>query len=79
MASMNTEMDHAIVELANAQDSLAQAASRIVMARTEETECLNRVNKAQKKLDELVGALKKQAPRDSDWHRASRPGQPVIG
>lgn len=70
MASINTEIDKAIVELLNAGECLAQAASRTAAARSDEIECLNRVNTAQKRLDELVGMLWKQAPRGSDWHGA---------
>lgn len=75
MKSMNAEMDEAIIELANAAEAHTRAATAISRARSDETTCLNRVNNAQKRLDELMGMLKKQAPRESDWHRASRPVQ----
>lgn len=69
MKSLNAEMDEAIVEIGRANERLAAAKVRTAAARSDECTCLNHVNLAQKRVDELVGVLKKQAPRDSDWNR----------
>ncbi len=75
--SLNQEMDSAMVEFAQAKDSLAHARVQVSEARRKETDCLNRVNTAQKKLDEFIAILKKEAPHDSDWHQAQRKGHAI--
>lgn len=76
--SLNREIDEAICEFANASDQLAMARVRLGEARALETDCINRVNKAQKRVDELVAGIKKQAPRDTDWHRATNMKPEVL-
>lgn len=77
--SLNSEMDEAICEFAKASDQLGLARGRLNEARKLETDCINRVNQAQKRIDELVGTIKKQAPRETDWHRATymKPEEPA--
>ena len=45
------------------------AVDRTAMSRREETECLNRLNRAQAALDKALDALRAGAHRDSDWKR----------
>lgn len=67
--SMQTQLANAITDLANAMDALAKAEVARAQASREETHAINRVNGHQKRIDELVGMLKAQAPRSSDWRR----------
>lgn len=67
MSSINSEMDAAIVELAIAGDVLEIASTRVQQARQAETSAINRVNNAQKRIDELVTCIKNSAPRNTDW------------
>lgn len=67
MTSINKQLDQAICEFANATDQLDAKRRLLSEARTAETAAMNRVNEAQKKIDELYAELKKLAPRDSDW------------
>jgi hypothetical protein len=73
----DTEIPAALAELKQATAALGAASTIVSRARSEEIECLNRVNAAQKKLDALVLALKQEAPRESDWRNALRRGQVV--
>lgn len=75
--SLNQLMEESICAFAKATDALATARRRVADERARETYCLNQVNDAQKKLDELITSLKKEAPRDSDWHNAQRKGHPA--
>ena len=59
----------ALDELSNVTDELVAASRAAAEARSREISCINRVNSAQKKVDELVAALKAQAPGGSDWAR----------
>jgi len=69
MKSINKLLDEAICNFAGATDAYITAKQFASEARNRETTCLNRVNEAQKKIDELIVTLKKEAPRDSDWNR----------
>ena len=64
----------ALEALETASADWRRAATETQHARNLETDCLNRVNQAQKDVDELVGKVKAGAPRESDWYRASNPG-----
>lgn len=55
-----------------ARESLRAAEQRTAIARNEETTARNYVNDLQKEIDQRVVALRKSAPRDTDWSR-SRP------
>jgi anti-sigma-K factor RskA len=68
--SLNTLLANAVADLAVAGDFHAQKASQARQASSEETDALNRVNEAQKKFDELVAMVKKEAPRASDWKQS---------
>lgn len=67
--SIQTQLSNAISDLSNAQDMLAKAEVARARASKEETDAINRVNGHQKRIDELVGMLKAQAPRSSGWRR----------
>jgi hypothetical protein len=58
-----------------ATEALAKAQAEVAAARSVETTCINRLNQAQKNLDDLVAGLKKNAPRDSDWRRPVGKGE----
>lgn len=64
-------------ELQGALDAHASAQQRASMARSEETDALNRLNAAQKAFDAAIADLKKQAPRESDWKREAMPRFPA--
>ena len=68
--SLNRLLADAVADLAAAGDFHEQKSSALQMARNEETDALNRVNAAQKKFDELVALVKKEAPRSSDWKQS---------
>lgn len=51
-----------------AQDEFTQADNRCRDASRDRTKALNDLNAAQKKFDEAVGEVRKNSPRDSDWH-----------
>ena len=70
MASLNKMMADALNELTTAQEHLATASNQAAMARRNETECINRVNKAQKAVDDVLLQIKAQSPRETDWKRA---------
>ena len=58
------ELVQEVVDATSALDATQRAASQ---ARVEETTCLNRLNRAQKEIDERVLYLRKSAPRASGW------------
>lgn len=70
-----TTLDEAIVELNKAVEEYVLCDRLLGEARSRHTSALNRVNKAQKQFDDLVFAVRKAAPRDTDWKR--QPGVPV--
>lgn len=67
--TMQGAMSEAITEVAQYTERLLIMGEQTNRARRDETDCRNRLNQAQKKVDELIATLKKQAPRDSDWKR----------
>jgi len=71
--SLGQGLEQALAELAAAQATLEDAQRATAEARNAECACLNRVNAAQKEVDELVAAIKAKASRDSDWGRARQP------
>ncbi len=67
--SINSDMNQAIIDLDTAIQRHAMARKRESEARNETCAAINRVNDAQKRVDALVGEMKKLAPRESDWNR----------
>ena len=65
--SMQTEMSRAITQVALLSERLHVFEQQTRTARQNETDCRNELNAAQKKVDDLVGILKKQAGRDTYW------------
>lgn len=72
---MNDDISKAFKELADAAERYNECSQQVSFARSAETTALNRLNNAQKALDELVASLRKAAPRDSDWRRSK--GEPI--
>ena len=72
--SQGKEIEQALAELAAAHAALEDAARALQQARSEETACMNRVNKAQKEVDDLIASVKAKAPRDTNWGRERNPG-----
>lgn len=68
MTTVNKELYDAIAELAQANDRLERARLVTSQARSEETDALNCVNAAQKKINALLDPLKQQAPSGTDWY-----------
>ncbi len=60
--SLNIDLANALARLAEASDTLRDCTLRVSEARKAETEAVNRINEAQKEVDQLVMALKQQAP-----------------
>lgn len=56
-------------ELAEFQMAYSVATMEEESARAKRTELLNRVNGAQAAIDKAFAALRKSAPRESDWSR----------
>lgn len=73
--SLGQGLEQAIAELAAAQATLEDAARATAIARSTECTCLNRVNDAQKEVDEMVAAIKAKAHIDSDWGHARYGGR----
>lgn len=67
--SINVQLANAVAEVAKANDFLIQMRQQSAVARNNETDALNRLNKEQKRFDELVEAVKKSAPPETDWQR----------
>lgn len=66
-------------ELAKAHDAYTQAEKEESVARGVRTEALNRLNRAQKAVDESMEQLRKDAPRETDWKQHERRGIRVEG
>ena len=64
-------------ELKQATEAYKIAESETSAARSRETSALNRLNKAQKAVSDMMFDLKKVAPRDSDWRRSDVRGLPA--
>ena len=71
-------MSDALRELESATKEHEDAQRITGEARSRETDAVNRLNAAQKRVDELVAGMKKGAPRDSDWGRVGRNAVPVA-
>lgn len=65
--TMQGAMSEAITEVAQYTERLLTLERETSRARNNETDCRNRLNQVQKKVDELIASLKKQAPRGSNW------------
>lgn len=72
------DMKQALIELNQATEEHKEAERITAEARSLECTALNRLNSAQKRVDELVNGMKKSAPRDSDWGRVGRNAVPVA-
>jgi hypothetical protein len=75
--NINKEIDVAISELTQATERLSLAAQRQRDASKDETNAVNVVNAAQKKLDALYATLRKTAPRSTDWGRPNQDWSPA--
>ena len=71
------EMKQALIELNQATEEHKETERITEAARSRECTALNRLNAAQKRVDDLVSVMKKGAPRDSDWGRVGRNAVPV--
>ncbi len=67
--SLNTQLANAVAACAVANDHLAVVRDRLAVAQREEMYAINKVNEAQKHFDDLVAAVKKTAPQNTDWKR----------
>lgn len=72
MADLLAELERAMAEHHEAE--LCETAARAKM-----NSAVNRINDAQKAIDELVAATRKIAPWNTRWHSQDRPGMPVTG
>ncbi len=63
------EWDAALAELHSAVEAHAEAAQAASFARARETDALNRLNTAQRAMDDLDTKMRESMPRDSDWKR----------
>jgi chromosome segregation ATPase len=68
-----------IEELNEAKANYDAAEVREAQARSNCTDALNRLNKAQAAVDACMGELREKAPRRSDWAEKRRRGEPVDG
>lgn len=73
--SLNTLMDNAIVELAQANERLRACDRALGQARSAQCQAINRVNEAQRAFDKLVDSIRKESGNETDWKR--QPGLPV--
>jgi len=64
-----TEFEEALAELLAAQQHHEETAQAARVASSNAVSACNRLNIAQKKIDELIAALKKSSPNGSDWAR----------
>lgn len=76
MDNVKELMVAAIEGLIEARKEWEAAAKEASRTRGYETNCLNRLNLAQRAVDKITETLKKDAPRDTDWNRPR--GQPVA-
>ena len=60
-------LEELVREVADATVTLDAAQRAASQAQVEEATCLNRLNKAQREIDECLLALRKSAPRGSGW------------
>ena len=66
------DLEEARKELDEARARFDGADSEERFARSKRTTALNELNRAQKKFDAAVAAIRENAPRDSDWKQAER-------
>ena len=71
MEDLNKQLKEALDAFKEATEQHEVAERLASEARNRETHCKNKLTEAQKAIDALMVALKKGAPRDSDWHRAT--------
>lgn len=64
-------------ELRQATEAHRIAEAEASAARSREVSALNRVNNAQKAINNLMDKLRKESVRDSDWRRSPIRGQLV--
>ena len=64
-----------VSDLKDATSAFNEAEGVESRARLDKTTAINRMNNAQKALDAAILALKKEAPRDSDWKQSERLAQ----
>ena len=64
------DLREAKAELESTMTAHQTAARALGDAQRDETSARNRLNNAQKAFDAAVEAIRKDAPRDSDWHSA---------
>ena len=62
-------LTEAVKELEEASRLLIDRQSEAAVARSAETEALNRVNQAQKRVDGILSDARKSAPHGTDWRR----------
>lgn len=70
-----TPIETLVATVEQATKDLEKASAATAQARSAETGCLNRLNAAQKALDEAIAKLRQEAHRDSDWRAKARRGQ----
>lgn len=63
-----SDVNNALDDLNVAKEAFDSADATLCRARNERTDALNRLNVCQKTVDDLLAELRKQSPRDSDWH-----------
>jgi len=63
------KLTEAVKELEEASRLLIDCQSATSVARGRETDALNRVNQAQKRVDGILADAKKAAPHGTDWRR----------
>lgn len=68
--TINRLLDEAICEFANATDHLASTRNTMQMHAQREAEALNKVNEAQRKIDDLYEQMRSLAPKGSHWDTA---------
>lgn len=68
MAEPVKEFALLVAELVEAQAALCEAQAAASLARSIETQCLNRANEASKSLDLAFHTLRKSAPKGTNWH-----------
>lgn len=61
-----------VEEVTSCTVALEEARREASIARNREADCLGRLNAAQRELDAAIAAMKKAAPRDSDWRADER-------
>lgn len=66
---------HSELEVANSE--LLNVQAKMQSLRRDETFAINRVNDAQRRLDDAISELRKCAPQGSDWRSKSYKGHPV--